>query len=113
MSLTFTRASRMLLLVVLTAALAVATLAVTGAPSAGAASAKQRAEKAVVKALVHRHGVGTQAKARCLARGSRYLCGYAAVRRTRTAVYAGRAVVNRKMRVRLGREVCTGGGCKK
>ena len=97
----------------LTAALVLALLFAGGAPTADAASAKSRAERAVVKALVLRHGVGTQARARCVSRSRQYVCGYAAVGRKRNAVYAGRALVNRKLRVRLGRAVCTGPGCKK
>jgi hypothetical protein len=95
--------------------LLVATLAATADAAAPTKTSQaKRAERAVSRALVHRHGVGTRTKVRCLRRGSRYLCGFAAVPRSRTAVYAGRALVTRRsMRVRLGREVCTGGGCKK
>jgi hypothetical protein len=89
----------------------VAALATT---ASAASKTQKRAERAVVRALVLQHGVGTRAKARCRRQSrGRWTCGYAAVPRSRRAVFAGRASVTKRMRVRLGRQVCTGGACKR
>jgi hypothetical protein len=95
-------------------ALAGVLAAAPAAATQAASSTQKRAERAVVRALVHQHGVGTTAKARCRRESrARWSCGYAAVPRSRRAVYAGRATVNRRLRVSLGRQLCTGRGCRK
>ena len=84
---------------------------------AGAAPAKRspRAEHALKRAAVHKYGVGTKVTVRCMTvKGvSGWRCGWAAQPRAKKTVFAGRASVNRRMRVRFGRVVCIGAGCKK
>jgi hypothetical protein len=88
-----------------------------GAASLADAAGKRspRAERALKRAAVHKYGVGTKVTTRCeTVKGVRgWRCAWAAQPRRKSTVFAGRATVNRRMRVRFGRVVCVGAGCKK
>jgi hypothetical protein len=115
MSLPLTRVSR-LLIITAVAALLFALAALSAA--AGAAPTIKRvpkAERAVTVAAVHKWGVGTKTTSTCVKlRGvSGWRCAFGARPRGKKMVYAGRASVSRKLRVRFGGTICVGPGCKK
>ena len=101
------------------AALATALFAVAAFSGAAGAAVNikrvPKAERAVVVAAAHKYGVGTKTTATCVKlRGvTGWRCVFGARPRGKQMVYAGRASVSRKLRVRFGRVICVGGGCKK
>src|SRR4051812_18988085 len=114
MSLLLNRLPRTLMVAVLAAAL-VAVAAFSGA--AGAAVNIKRvpkAERAVTVAAAHKYGIGTKTTATCvkLKSFSGWRCVFGARPRGKSTVYAGRASVSRKLKVKFGRTLCVGGGCK-
>ena len=89
--------------------------ALTSIADAAGGKRSPRAERALKRAAVHKYGVGTKVTVRCMTvKGvSGWRCGWAAQPRAQRRVFAGRASVNRRMKVRFGKVVCIGNGCKK